>query len=36
MQPLPGAGDIAFLATTNGTKADIVYSNLKVYPSRLV
>lgn len=26
------AGDIAFLATTNGTKADIVYSNLKVYP----
>ncbi|MGI9057295.1 MAG: serine/threonine protein kinase [Ktedonobacteraceae bacterium] len=26
------AGDIALLATTNGTKADIVYSNLKVYP----
>jgi eukaryotic-like serine/threonine-protein kinase len=27
------SGLIAFLATTNGTDADIVYTNLKVYPS---
>jgi len=27
------SGLIAFLATTKGTDADIVYSNLKVYPS---
>jgi len=26
------AGDIAFLATTTDTPADVVYSNLKVYP----
>ncbi len=26
------AGDIALLATTSGAKADIAYSNLKVYP----
>jgi hypothetical protein len=25
-------GEIAFLATTAGSNADIVYSNLKVYP----
>ncbi len=27
------SGLIAFLATTNGTDADIIYTNLKVYPS---
>ena len=26
------AGDIGFLATTQGTNANVVYSNLKVYP----
>ncbi len=26
------AGDIGFLGTTQDTKADVVYSNLRVYP----
>ena len=29
----PAEGDIALLATTSGAKADIVYSNLNVYPT---